>query len=254
MNGIGTLSSKAASIAVSKGMIVTNSAGNEGNDPWKYISAPSDGIHVLSVGAIGSDKRIAPFSSYGPSADGRVKPDIISVGWNTQLIAGDGNVGIGSGTSFSNPNIAGLIACLWQAFPEFTNLEIIDAVIKSSDQYASPDNRRGYGIPNMRLAYLALENERNIRNAKRILTDKRILVYPNPFSSDFKIAYKAPSTGLFSWNLLNSSGQVLRSSVENVKKDEYYVFKVDQLDMLSKGIYFIHYSDDLGKSTMQIIK
>jgi len=109
LNGMGTIVSKAASMAVSKGMIVSSSAGNEGDNPWKYISAPADGKNVLAVGAINSSSQIAPFSGYGPAADGRIKPDVVSVGFNTQLIAADGNIGIGNGTSFSNPNIAGLV-------------------------------------------------------------------------------------------------------------------------------------------------
>ena len=254
LNGLRTIVSKAASIAVSKGIIVTNSAGNEGNDPWKYISAPADGINVLAVGAVNTSKQIANFSSFGPSADGRIKPDIISVGWNTQLIAADGNVGIGSGTSFSNPTIAGLIACLWQAFPEFSALEIIDAVKKSSSQYNNPDNRMGYGIPNMKVAYLALDQERNIRNAKRILTEKNIILYPNPFISNLKIAYKSNNTGTFNWSIINISGQIIKTGIESVKKDQYYVFKIEALDNLTKGMYFLNYSDDQGKGSIQLIK
>jgi subtilisin family serine protease len=144
LNGTGTIVSKAASMAVSKGMIVSSSAGNEGDDPWKYISAPADGKNVLAVGAINTSNQIAPFSGFGPSADGRIKPDVVSVGFNTQLIASDGNIGLGIGTSFSNPNIAGLIACLWQGFPEFNNLEIIQAIKQSSHQYLHPEKVTEY--------------------------------------------------------------------------------------------------------------
>ncbi|MEY2586931.1 MAG: hypothetical protein RLY11_780 [Bacteroidota bacterium] len=254
LDGMKTLVSKAASMAVSKGMIVTNSAGNEGNDPWKYISAPADGINVLAIGAINSNKQIASFSSFGPSADGRTKPDVISVGMNTQLVAADGSIGIGSGTSFSNPNIAGLIACLWQAFPEFSHLEIIEAIKKSSDQYTNPDNRKGYGIPNMRIAYIQLEHERALRNAKRILTESRIKAYPNPITNECNLAYKSSSNGYFQWQLMNIHGQVIRSAKEVVKKDEYYVFNIDRLEILPNGKYFIRYMDDQGNGTIQVIK
>jgi hypothetical protein len=254
LDGMKTLVSRAASMAVSKGMIVSNSAGNEGDDPWKYLSAPSDGINVLAVGAINSNKQIAAFSSYGPSADGRTKPDIISVGMNTQLVAADGTVGFGSGTSFSNPNIAGLIACLWQAFPEFSHLEIIDAVKISSDQYTNPDNRKGYGIPNMRIAYIQLEHERAVRNAKRILTESRIKAYPNPIISECNLAYKSSFNGSFQWQLMNINGQLLRSGKEEVKKDEYYAFKLDRLESLPNGKYFIRYIDDQGTGSVQVIK
>ena len=110
-------------------MIITNSAGNEGNSPWKYLSVPADGDSILAVGAVNVLGEPAGFSSYGPAADGRVKPDIASVGWNTFFVTTQGTISQGNGTSFSNPNVAGLITCLWQAFPEFSNMEIIDAAV-----------------------------------------------------------------------------------------------------------------------------
>src|SRR6478735_12528012 len=95
---------------------------------------------------------IANFSSWGPNAAGKVKPNIVSVGQGTICAAPDGSIVALNGTSVSNPNMAGLVACFWQAFPEFTNMEIIDAIQKSSNKYASPDGQYGYGIPNFRLA------------------------------------------------------------------------------------------------------
>ena len=254
LSGNMTIVSKAASMAVAKGMIVMNSAGNEGDAPWKYISAPADGVNVLAVGAINSNKQLAGFSGVGPSADGRIKPDIVSVGVNTQLISFDGTVGIGSGTSFSNPNIAGLIACLWQAYPEFSHLEIIQAVKKSGDQFLSPDNKKGYGIPNMHLAYLDLNNQREIKNAKRILTEKNIKLYPNPLTTEGKIAYKSTADGSFSWKMINLNGQMLKSNQLTVKKDEYYVIELGNLESLPKGKYFLVYQNGEEHGTIPIIK
>jgi hypothetical protein len=254
LNGTGTIVSKAASTAVSKGMIVTSSAGNEGDDPWKYISAPADGKNVLAVGAINTSNQIAPFSGFGPSADGRTKPDIVSVGFNTQLIASDGNVGIGNGTSFSNPNIAGLIACLWQSFPEFNNLEIIQAIKQSSHQYLNPDNRKGYGIPNMQLAHEDLNKQRDIRNAQKMLIEKNIAVYPNPINSYCKIAYKPSQDGIFIWRLVNTNGQTIMSEKNSVKSSQYYVFEIKDLSSLSRGVYFLLYSNGTEKGTLKIIK
>ena len=254
LNGTGTIVSKAASMAVSKGMIVCSSAGNEGDDPWKYISAPADGKNVLAVGAINTSNQIAPFSGFGPSADGRTKPDVVSVGFNTQLIASDGNIGLGNGTSFSNPNIAGLIACLWQGFPEFNHLEIIQAIKQSSDQYLNPDNRRGYGIPNMQLAYEDLSKQRDIRNAKKILIEKNIVVYPNPINDHCKIAYKALQDGNFQWKMININGQSIRSDEQKVKSNQYYVFDIKNLSTIPKGTYFLSYINGAEKGIIKIIK
>lgn len=147
-----------ADLAAKKGILVCNSAGNNGNltTDFKYVSCPADGDSVLTVGATNVAGLIAGFSSYGPNGAGKIKPDISSVGWGTYLINSSGNVVTGNGTSYSNPLAAGLIASLWQAFPELSNMEIIDAVKRSSNKYSNPDIRYGSGIPNFRLALLDL--------------------------------------------------------------------------------------------------
>ena len=147
MDGNSTPISIAADIASSKGILVVTSAGNEGGDPWKYVSAPADADSVLSVGAVKSDGDYAYFSSRGPSHDGRVKPEVVAQGKSTFIQGRNGDVTFASGTSFSGPIIAGAVACLWQANPEFSNMEIIEAVIKSCDQYDNPNTFTGFGIP-----------------------------------------------------------------------------------------------------------
>ncbi|MBL0126510.1 MAG: S8 family serine peptidase [Flavobacteriales bacterium] len=106
-------------MASQKGMIPVCSAGNNGNAPWHFISAPADAIDILAVGAVGGVGQHAPFSSFGPSADGRVKPDVCTMGWGAigLRVEGDSIAPI-SGTSFSAPILAKLVACLWQLHPE----------------------------------------------------------------------------------------------------------------------------------------
>jgi subtilisin family serine protease len=134
-----TTVSIAAEMAAKKGMIVTNSAGNEGSKTWKYLVFPADADSICAVGAVNNDSVIASFSSYG--YPGKIKPNVVSVGAGT-VIMGTNNVPVtGNGTSFSNPNINGLIACLWQAFPEFNNMTILNAVYESADKFTNPDNR-----------------------------------------------------------------------------------------------------------------
>lgn len=254
MNGKKTIISKGATIATAKGIIVMTSAGNAGNDSWKYITAPADADGLLSVGAINLNKQVASFSSFGPSADGRVKPEITSVGLGTFLIASNGNVGQGNGTSFSNPNIAGLVACLWQAFPEFNSKEIIQHVIKSADKFNNPDTRVGYGLPNMRLAYAALETERNNKIANTILSSERIKVYPNPMVDQFTTLYRAPSNGKLTLQFISIDGKLIGQSVYEVKKDEVYFFKINQPRTLPHGQYLLKYADEQGSGTLSIIK
>jgi len=152
MNGDVAPISIGADIAAAKGILVVTSAGNEGNDPWRYISAPADADSVLSVGAVDGDRMLSYFSSRGPSYDGRVKPDVLGKGSYSTVQGRNGKVTFSFGTSFSGPIIAGAVACLWQANPEFNNMEIIDAVRKSCDRYNSPNDDYGYGIPNLEKA------------------------------------------------------------------------------------------------------
>ncbi|MCB0593401.1 MAG: S8 family serine peptidase [Lewinellaceae bacterium] len=160
LDGKTSVASQAADIAFGKGMIVVNSAGNEGNSSWKHIGAPADARLALSVGAIDFSGERASFSSLGPTADERIKPDVAAPGaWVTVADPFAFQVSIGSGTSFASPILAGLVACLWEAFPEKSNAEIVDAIKKSASRAGSPDVELGYGIPNFGKAYRLLMDE-----------------------------------------------------------------------------------------------
>jgi len=254
MNGKTSLVARGASYATKKGMIVMNSAGNEGNKPWRYIISPADAADILAVGAVNSLKQVASFSSYGPSADNRVKPDIASVGWNTFLISTSGNIAQGNGTSFSNPNIAGLVACLWQAFPEFNNREILDAVRKSSDRFNNPDTRTGYGIPNMRVAYELLEKERKTRRAITILKNEKIKVFPNPFGESMTILYHHEKSGTLKLKLFNLEGKSLREWSFNTTAGEYQYFQLNDLTGMPRGEYLLKFEDQTGIGTIKLQK
>ncbi len=152
LNGKTSRASIAATLAARKGMIVVNAAGNEGSKPWHYISTPSDADSTLCVGAIDLNGKHADFSSYGPSSDGRVKPDVSAVGYQT-IIANNNGIYQGYGTSFASPIIAGLVACVWQSLPHLNNIEIINLMKKYSSLYGSPNNSLGYGIPDVYALY-----------------------------------------------------------------------------------------------------
>lgn len=146
LTGEVSLMSRAADMAYEKGMIIVVSAGNEGNKPWQKTTPPSDALNVISVGAVGPDSIIAPFSSYGEIADGRLKPDLVSVGHGTITIGHFGVIGKTNGTSLSSPFLAGLIASLWSINPSLHRSELIDIIYRSSDRYSAPDQVYGRGI------------------------------------------------------------------------------------------------------------
>ena len=154
LDGHTALISHTASMLAQKGIILVNSAGNSGMGPWKKIVFPADADHILTVGALNMEKKNAPFSGVGPTQDGRVKPDVMALGSPTALISGRGTIVRDMGTSFSTPVVAGLVACLWQALPQMSAMDIMELVRKTSDSYQKPDNIYGYGMPNFWRAYM----------------------------------------------------------------------------------------------------
>lgn len=158
MNGDFTISAIAADLAAKKGMMPVVAAGNEGNNAWHYIITPADADSVLSVGATDSLGNVASFSSYGPSADGRIKPELAATGLRSVIAnATTGQPQLGNGTSFATPILAGLTTCLWQAYPEFNNMTMLDAMKRAATRYNNPNDRVGYGIPDMKNAFVRLQ-------------------------------------------------------------------------------------------------
>lgn len=159
MDGNTAISSIAADIAASKGIMVISSAGNEGANSWKYISAPADADSVLAIGAVNFKAKYAIFSSVGPTNDGRVKPNVVAMGQSVALEGINGNITYGSGTSFSGPIISGSVACLIQAFPDVSNMNLIYAIESCASQAKKPETKLGYGIPDFYLTYLYLNKK-----------------------------------------------------------------------------------------------
>ena len=161
LDGQSTLISRTASMLARKGIVLVNSAGNTGMGPWKKICVPADAHEILTVGAINPEGQNAPFSSIGPTQDGRVKPDLMSIGSPATLISGRGTIVRDMGTSFSTPVVCGLVACLWQSFPHMSATDIISLIRKTSDNYQTPNNIYGYGKPDFWRAYMMgkLESE-----------------------------------------------------------------------------------------------
>jgi len=173
-DGVSSIASLAATKAVEKGIIVCSSAGNEGNKEWQFVSRPADAFNILSVGAVDWDSIKTPFSSIGPSYDGRIKPDVSSLGGATPAISIGGDYIHVDGTSFSSPVVAGLSTCLWQALPNKSASEVIQIIRESGHQANNPDYILGYGIPDFYKAYLS---EIGI---KEYTTRQQINVFPNP--------------------------------------------------------------------------
>ncbi len=256
-NGNTTLVTIGADLAAKKGILVTNSAGNSGRstNDLKYIICPADGDSVLCVGATDVNGAIASFSSWGPNGAGKTKPNVVSVGANAVVASSvTGNPALLNGTSFSNPNMCGLAACLWQAFPEFNNMEIIDALQRSSNKYTAPDDRFGYGIPNMRKAYDILAAQKLLRDMEKALGNKWIKAFPVPFKSELGILLKAPLTGRADIRLVDMAGRTLELKTLDITQDNFYTLSFSSAKTISSGAYTIQYADGKNKTSIQVLK
>lgn len=152
-DGETALISHTASMCADKGIICVNSAGNDGMGVWKKINFPADAKDILTVGSINEQGKNAAFSAVGPTADGRIKPDVMAFGSPASVITGRGAIINDNGTSFSSPLIAGMTACLWQALPHKTAKQIIKLVKMAGNNQQHPDNIYGYGVPDFWKAY-----------------------------------------------------------------------------------------------------
>ncbi len=193
MNGTTTFISKGLDVAFSRGMVCVVSAGNDGNDAWHYISAPADAANALTIGAVKADETYATFSSQGPTFDGRIKPDVTAQGQNPYVSDATGSItNSGSGTSYSGPIVAGMVACLWQALPAKTNQQIKQLITQSADRYAAPTVEYGYGIPDFGLALTnGLSVDTFLKND--------FVVYPNPANDSISVTL---SEGFTSGNIV----------------------------------------------------
>jgi len=249
MDGNTTVITIGADMAAKKGLLVINSAGNQGNEEWRYISAPADGDSVLAIGAVDADGNYAFFSSVGPTSDGRIKPDVVTQGYNAWLATVPAGFGMGSGTSFSAPILSGAAACLWQANPTYSNMEIFNAIKQSGSRASNPDNLIGWGIPDFVLA-----NSLLVGNINEINYSHEINCYPNPFTDYIIVDFILRINADTKVRLLNSQGKVLKTTSNINLKQGPNKIQFDNLDLFPKGIYFIQVSNAYGTNTQKIIK
>ena len=231
-----------AEIAASRGMICMNSAGNEG-DGVCTLGIPADAEHILTVGAVDANGDRADFSSVGPTYDGRIKPDVMAMGEDTYVAGnptGSYQYYNGSGTSFSNPVLAGAVACLRQARPYASVQEICDAVRAAGNNVNNPDNYNGYGIPNFVAALEMLGVDEH-----ETASDNIISVFPNPSRGKVRVALKK---GLDKTNmtLYDNIGRIIVNTVS-----------VNELEMvlnnLSSGVYTIKADSESGVQTLKVV-
>lgn len=257
MNGNTTISAIGADLAAKKGILVINAAGNEGGSSWGKIITPADGDSVMAVGAVNAAGVAAVFSGRGPSSDGQIKPDVVSIGVNTVVQLPNNTIGTSNGTSFACPNIAGLATCLWQGFQEFNNMKIVNALRQSGSRATNPNDSVGYGIPDVKKAVLILLKDFSTTSAavtncttainwksKDINTMKYEIERKQPGENVFSKIAERPASGksftanmyTYSDTLLNAQAGTIIYRVRQIIDTASATFSADYIDTVSVSL------------------
>ena len=243
LDGNTTVITIASDIAASKGILVINSAGNSGNNPWYYIGAPADGDSVLAIGAVSANRQVTSFSSRGPSADGRVKPNVMAMGGRVPMPIGVDTVFNINGTSFSGPILAGAAACLWQARSTYGNMEIFHAIEESADRFSNPNDDYGFGIPNMGMAYYIVTGLKEMEEH-----GLSVKAYPNPTNG--AVYVPVMTNRKYQISISDVSGKLMDKFEATTINDSY------QLDISTykAGIYLINLISDQETVLVRVLK
>jgi hypothetical protein len=248
MNGKTTIISKAAQIAADKGILVVNSAGNEGAKNWKYITAPGDAEGVITVGAVDSRKNLADFSSRGPTWDGRIKPDLVCQGVSNTSIGPGGDLYFASGTSFSCPVFAGFAACLMQAGPDLSVKQLKNIIYQNCSRSSNPDNDWGRGIPQGNDIFKSITG-RNLPPTPScdLLDADGMYIYPNPTSDFLYITFDNRSNhSEVLADITDISGKFLYSHLFPLQKGLQQFEISSSVLGLASGLYYIKLKDPSG--------
>ena len=232
LDGETTIVARAANKAFSRGILVVNSAGNYGNRDWGYIGSPADAFGALSVGGTDNQGVRVNFSSFGPSYDGRIKPDIMAQARAVSVANLVGTTGNANGTSFSAPLIAAMSACLWQKFPDVSNQQLRQAIIQSSDRFLNPDTLYGFGIPDFGLAVEILKGP--------AVDPRMITLLNNPLMYNSALRIYADHSEFINIDFINSSGHIMWTQ-QNIEIFPGYneVRPFGDIESLASGIYII---------------
>lgn len=244
LDGKTTIIAQAAAIASRKGILVINSAGNEGNNSWKHIISPADADSVLAIGAVDVYKNYSSYSSQGPRTDNTIKPDISAMGTQCLTVMTDGSLKTGNGTSFACPMISGMSACIWQSNENAKNMDLFSSIKKNASLADKPNNYLGWGIPNATKSLEEISGKQLINLPNH---QNRLNITPNPVENDFSIVYmNYYDLKKFYLELYNSNGAILQNielEMENGYNEFYFNIKTLGL---KPGIFYLQLREPRG--------
>jgi serine protease AprX len=250
MNGNTAPSTRAADFAASRGMIVVNSAGNSGSNSWFYIGAPADADSILAVGAVDPSGNYASFSSRGPSSDGDIKPDVAAQGQNTVVAGTGGGTFTANGTSFASPVLCGLVACLWQAHPTMSNVQLMDVIKQSADQYSAPDSYLGYGKPDFCAANLALIESPTLLTG----ADQLVMSGPNPFTSVMSFSFYSVTDQWLQITVTDATGRIVEDRQLFASGGSMNMFNLEASAEVAEGVYILQVRSAQGVFEQKLVK
>lgn len=261
MNGDSCFITIGADLAVNKGIIICNSAGNEGyNSSHNTLLAPADGDSVIAVGSVNPDKKRSGFSSVGLTTDGRIKPDVCAMGNGNKVAQpGSGNTGYtnGSGTSYSCPMTAGVCAIILSANPNLTPMQVRNLLRQTADSSSTPNRLRGWGLINcwesVKLAKtISGINDNEISMANEYSLSQN---YPNPFNPSTNINYQLPVKGFVNIKVFDITGKEIVTLINQQQNSGNHTVSFNAQN-LSSGIYFykIQSGNFIATKKMTLVK
>lgn len=251
LDGETTRISVANGIAASKGMLVVSSAGNEGRSSWFHITAPADAKGAMIAGAVHDDEIATSFTSRGPTADGRLKPDLCAMGSDVIVANQNGNYVRTSGTSFAAPILAGAALSLWSAYSDRSSAEIIEMLVQSGDRYSNSDTIYGHGIPNV---YTALLRGSNADTFVYHGSSNEAIVYPNPVEDQAKIYFGIVPAGTYFLSISDAFGNLIYRVEVEQRDGNYLEFDIPYTQKLARGGYVATLHNQNFKEAVRFFK
>lgn len=253
LDGQTAVTTVGVNIAVSRGILVTTAAGNERGSDWNHIIAPADADSILAIGAVDTTLAIAAFSSPGPTADGRIKPDVCALG--TYVVSADptrdDRYVLTGGTSLATPLVAGVAALVMEAHPDWTAQQVRAALLATASRANAPDNDYGWGIVN---GPAAVDYDVSVAPGRGAHPESAVLLsaYPNPVNGQVVLTVRLPAGGAGSLQIFDVLGRSARALPRRTWNAGTHSVPLS-LDGLPTGVYFARYAGTQGVALRKVL-
>ncbi len=253
LDGHTAVTTIAVNVAVSRGILVVTAAGNEGGSPWHFVVTPADADSILAVGAVTNEGTLVGFSSRGPTADGRIKPDVCAMGADVFCAQADSNNYFTlSGTSLATPIVAGCAALIMEAHPDWTAQMVRTAILNTASNHETPDNDYGWGIVNAEAAAdfifdAAGDPPHGVPTSPVLITS-----YPNPVNGTATIQLILTAESAGKLTLFDALGREVKAWPRERWSAGTNRARLET-DRLATGIYLARFEGDAGRAVQKVV-